>query len=174
MVFERIRDADDPRMGEAMALYGESFPYHEQREADSQRAVMSREAYRFLRIVEDGRFAGLLLCWDVGGMTYVEHFCMLPALRGQGLGRRALEKLAAEGRPVVLEIDPPADELSRRRLGFYERCGFCQNPYAHVHPPYHRGMEGHALMVLSRPGALDAQAYKAFAAYLRGEVCPAV
>lgn len=48
---------------------------------------------------------------------------ILPALRGQRYGSRALSMLPND-RPVILEIDPPVDEIAIRRKGFYERCGF--------------------------------------------------
>lgn len=40
------------------------------------------------------------------------------------LYKRALALLAADGLPVILEIDPPVDAVSIRRKGFYQRCGF--------------------------------------------------
>lgn len=81
-----------------------------------------------------------------------------------------LALLAAEGKPVILEIDPPVDDLSHRRQGFYERAGYHANPYAHVHPPYHAANCGHALVVMSYPGALSADTYAAFAYYLQHTV----
>ena len=29
---------------------------------------------------------------------------------------------------MILEIDPPVDDISIRRRGFYERSGFVENP----------------------------------------------
>ena len=84
--------------------------------------------------------------------------------------RRALELLQGMGKRIVLEIDPPEDAIAVRRKGFYERCGFAVNPYPHIHPPYHRGNEGHALVVMSWPGALPPQEYSAFAQYLQRRV----
>ena len=39
----------------------------------------------------------------------------------------------------MLEVELPQDEMSRRRIGFYERCGFelCHLPY--LQPPYRPG-----------------------------------
>lgn len=91
-------------------------------------------------------------------------------LRGRKYGQRALEKLNEKGKTVILEIDPPVDEISIRRKGFYERCGFRANPYEHVHPAYHRACEGHRLVVMSCPGQLTGEQYDAFAAYLGGVV----
>lgn len=91
---------------------------------------------------------------------------MLPELRGQGLGSRALALLGSCGKTVILEIDPPVDAVSVRRRQFYERAGFVANPYHHVHPPYHREHAGHELVVMSRPSALTQAQYDAFAKVL--------
>ena len=70
----------------------------------------------------------------------------------------------------MLEIDPPIDEISLRRKGFYERCGFAANPFPHVHPPYHPGNHGHALVVMSAPAPLTQKDYDAFNRYLQDEI----
>ena len=40
---------------------------------------------------------------------------------------------------IVLEVELPEDDLSKRRIGFYERNGFklCHKPY--MQPPYRSG-----------------------------------
>ena len=86
------------------------------------------------------------------------------------LYKRAMALLAADGLPVILEIDPPVDAVSIRRRGFYQRCGFVENPYLHVHPPYHAGHAGHALVILTAPGAISAEEYAGFADFLRERV----
>ena len=104
----------------------------------------------------------------VGGwsLCYVEHFAIAPQLRGTGIGTRALEQLREEGRRVLLEIDPPVDEVSRRRQRFYEKAGFCANPFHHIHPPYRRGFSGHALVVMTSSGLVTPAEYQDFARYL--------
>ncbi|MEI3140799.1 MAG: hypothetical protein V8S34_04075 [Lawsonibacter sp.] len=59
----------------------------------------------------------------------------------------------------MLEIDPPVDELSIRRKGFYERAGFWANPFLHVHPPY-RPHSGHPLTVMTYPTPWDRGTYE--------------
>ena len=149
MHFERLTSADDPRFSATMEGYAVSFPPHEQREPASQRAIMTDPAYRFI---------------------YVEHFFILPHLRGHACGSRALALLGGRGKTVILEIDPPADDVSLRRRGFYERAGFHENPYRHVHPPYHAGNRGHDLVVMSYPRAISEEEYRAFADYLAARV----
>lgn len=170
MRFERLTSPNDPRFARAMALYHASFPFHEQREDASQAAALLQADYRFRLIFEDGVFVGLMLCWDTPQFIYVEHFCVEPALRGRGYGQKALALLRAQGVPVILEIDPPVETIAIRRQHFYERAGFVPNGYAHVHPPYHPGLDGHALVVMSAPAALTPAAYEAFRHYLEKTV----
>ena len=98
--------------------------------------------------------------------AYVEHFCIEPNLRGLHYGQSALKALCAQCGLVILEIDPPVDEISIRRKCFYERCGFKENPYAHVHPAYREGFSGHELKIMSWPRAITPAEYGRFNAYL--------
>ena len=54
-----------------------------------------------------------------------------------------------------------------RRKAFYERCGFVENPYPHIHPAYHRDHAGHELVVMSFPKMLKAEEYEHFHRYLQ-------
>lgn len=170
MEFVRLRSPQDERFCQAMELYRQSFPRHEQREELSQKAILSEDEYHFDLVYDGDRFVGLLLSWQSGEFIYVEHFCIRPELRGQKYGQRALELLGQKGKTVILEIDPPVDGISTRRKAFYERCGYQANGFAHVHPPYRPGSEGHPLVVLSAPGPLSDETYGAFAAYLKHRV----
>lgn len=170
MHFERLISTEHPLYARAMALYAHSFPWHEQREAESQARILAHRDYRFNLIFSGEAWVGLLLAWKAADFSYVEHFCILPERRGQGYGARALQMLAREGARVILEIDPPVDEVSRRRRAFYERCGFQANAFAHVHPAYHADCAGHALVVMSNPDVLTDGEYLNFERYLRDVV----
>ena len=167
---ERLTCGHDGRYSEARALYAVSFPDPEQRDDDAQAAALASADYRFELIYDGDEFAGLMLCWEAEDFIYVEHFCTAPEIRGRGIGARALALLAQNGKKIILEIDPPVDEISRRRKKFYERAGFAENPFAHVHPPYHAGYPGHPLVVMSHPRALTDAEYRAFDGYLKNVV----
>lgn len=166
----RVTSPEHPMYGPALDLYRMSFPLHEQREPRSQARILSSEAYCFGLICEASRFVGLALFWDSGPFLYLEHLCIVPELRNRGYGERLLALLAERRKRIILEIDPPVDELSVRRKGFYERCGFTANPFRHRHHPYHRDDAGHVLVVMSAPEPLTAEEYAAFDRYLRDEV----
>ena len=169
MHLERITSPEHPLFQQAMALYQLSFPPHEQREMPSQRAIMRHPAYHFDAICQEDVFIGEALSWEIGDFRYIEHFCILPEMRNKRYGQRALA-LLLQDHPLILEIDPPIDEISLRRKGFYERCGFVANPFSHVHPPYHPGNHGHALVVMSAPVPLTQKDYDAFNRYLQDEI----
>lgn len=166
MELKRLTSPDHPLCRRCMEGYAVSFPVHEQREELSQRVILSHPEYHFDCIMEDGELLGCLLYWETASFIYTEHFFILPEKRNSGAGARALDLLGQKGKCVILEIDPPVDEVSIRRRGFYERCGFVSNPYPHIHPPYHKSNRGHDLVVMSRPVLLTQEQYQAFFAYL--------
>lgn len=161
---ERVTDVAHPLYACAMRLYQNSFPAHELREAASQKEILGNPAYHFDLIYDDDVFVGEVLYWEIGEMRYIEHFCILPEMRNRQYGQKVLALLQNE--TLLLEIDPPVDEISVRRKGFYERCGLVENPYPHVHPPYHRKNAGHPLVVMSSPRTLTQQEYDTFRRYL--------
>ena len=160
MVFERITTPSHPLYADAMALYQISFPLHEQREKASQIEILGNPDYHFDVVCDGDSFVGEILYWNIAGALYIEHFCVLPAMRNKHYGQKILAAL--QDRPLILEIDPPVDAISQRRKGFYERCGFVENPYPHTHPPYHKGNTGHDLVVMSSPKRLTPGEYEVF------------
>lgn len=170
MEFKRLTTSGGAVYDDAMELYRSSFPFHEQREDGSQRRIMGNGEYEFYLIYEERAWVGLLLCWETADFIYVEHFCILPEMRGRGCGGKALELLHQRGKQVILEIDPPEDEVSIHRKAFYERAGYRANSFAHIHPPYHEGFQGHRLVVMSHPAALSAEEYGSFNEYLKDTV----
>ena len=168
MNIERITSTTHPLYQKAMKLYSISFPAHEQREIRSQNQILTQDAYHFDIVCDRGEFIGEILYWEVAGFFYIEHFCVLPAMRNKHYGQKILN--AYQQTPLILEIDPPVDEISIRRKGFYERCGFVENPYRHIHPPYHADHRGHELVIMSLPRMLEADEYACFNHYLQGTV----
>lgn len=167
---KRLTSCEDRMYQRAMELYKASFPAHEQREALSQQRILSCREYHFNLLYDGERFVGMILYWETDAFLYVEHFCIDPQMRNKSYGRTALSLLQEAGKPILLEIDPPVDELSQRRKCFYERAGFRENPYRHIHPPYHPENSGHLLTVMSFPDTLDAAEYDAFRLYLNRKV----
>ena len=66
-------------------------------------------------------------------------------------------------RLLLLEIDPPQDEVSRRRERFYLSNGMCPNyDYDHVHPSFRPTTDPHRLFLMSYPRPLTEAEFRAF------------
>lgn len=125
-------------------LFLDAFPESERRPVDAQRHnVDTNEAFHCYLLTEDDDCPiGFITVWQLDGFYYAEHFAVDPALRNGGYGSRVMQRLLQElALPVVLEAEVPTDDLSRRRVGFYERQGFRVWDKDYVQPPYRPGGE---------------------------------
>ena len=50
--------------------------------------------------------------------------------------------------PIILEAEPPTDNIAIRRIGFYERNGFMLYGYDYYQPPYAADRQGIALRLM--------------------------
>lgn len=158
MQVTRISDIQHPLAEEWWNLYESAFPVCERRGTALHTAALADPAFHCLHISDAIGFVGLLSYWQWSDLCYVEHFAIAESRRGQGLGHRVL-KLLPE--PFILEIEPVENEITARRLAFYESCGMVRLSQQHVQLAYQRGMPDIPLWLLSRP-ALDAVAVQRF------------
>lgn len=113
---------------------------------------MNHPQYHYEIILDDDRFAGILLWWSFPDMRYVEHIAVMPSLRGHGLGREVLNLFLRESDiPVFLEVEIPDKDIKHRRIKFYERLGFVLNKHAYFQPSYHVGGEPVPLLIMTYP-----------------------
>ncbi|MBQ8866330.1 MAG: GNAT family N-acetyltransferase [Bacteroidaceae bacterium] len=152
----RLRATETPEYRFVEELMAEAFPREERRDEADLRAITRDEArFHNLVITDEGAPVGLITCWELGRFCYIEHFAILPTMRNRGYGRRVMELM--QGRlnlPIVLEAEPPVEEVARRRIAFYQRLGFTlwQSPY--LQPPY-RATDDFLPLCLMACGALD-------------------
>lgn len=147
-----------------------SFPPCERRDDDLQRAVMLHPDYRLCAIMDGGVPVGVVGYFDTPEFIYFENFCISPDKRNGGYGSQTLQLLTASGKPFILEIEPPEDELTRRRLAFYQRNGMVVNSYPHIQPHYRADDPDLPLTVLSYGCQITQAQYDAFRAYLDANV----
>lgn len=171
MRFIPFTSPSDPGWDEAWKLYEDSFPRKERRTRADHLRALADPRYRAEGIWDDGRLAGLFYWWLCDdGLCYAEHLAVQPALRGRNIGSRALAEFCADHPRIVLEIDPPEDEISIRRLGFYRRLGFVDNPQEYLHPSFSAPFETHRLVLMSRPGPLTDAEVRRLADFVRDPV----
>ena len=140
-----------------------SFPSPELRNKDGQRALFENENYHILTVSgEDGAMAGFLAYWKLPHCVFIEHLAVDPCLRGGGLGAKLVQNCQkeADGLPVVLEVELPHSEINRRRIGFYERLGFCYTEHRYIQPLLKPGDEALALAIMSWPQGLNQEQFE--------------
>ena len=128
-----------PYYAYAEQLMTDAFPPEERRPIEQQRAYTDHNPlFHSNAVVENGQFAGILNYWELDGFIYVEHLATDPALRGGGIGGRALDLLSAQSSlPIVLEVEHPDTEIAGRRIGFYRRHGYTLwERKTYIQPPY--------------------------------------
>ena len=141
-MLQRINETNFPEIYRIMQA---SFSDDEYRPYDEQLALFEEPEYRIYYMP-----AGFLAVWEFESFIYIEHFAVDPALRNSGTGSAMLQELVKQyQKPICLEVDLPEDELTRRRIGFYERNGFVFNEYPYIQPPISKGKSPVPLRIMT-------------------------
>ena len=174
MKFEKV-DQSHRKWNQIWSVYEQSFPMRERRSARAHAAAVTDEDFHTLAAFDEaGDFAALLFYWEYENIVYVEHLAVNPAMRGRNIGSALMSEFLKDFSPrtVVLEIEPPEDEISRRRKNFYLRLGMVANDFDYIHPSFvsGSGAEPHPLVLMSYPEPLTEEQYDRFAGYVRERV----
>ena len=169
MILTRI-DISSPFYYEAYNLYQDAFPLIERRDLKEHLRVLSQNNYHFSVMLENDKFIGIMLYFESESFIYLEHFAVLPSLRKQGYGSKALELLKQNGKTVILEIEFPCDEITNKRLAFYEKNGFNLTEHYHIQPKYRVDDVDLPLKILSYPTKISDIEYLTFKEFLDNNV----
>ena len=118
-----------------------AFPIQERRDIVDQRELTnsSQIFYNNVVILND-KPIGLITYWDMENFYYIEHFAIDEKNRNKGYGQEVLNILKKTLKaPIVLEAEVPNDEISQRRINFYQRQGFILHNIHYLQPPYRKG-----------------------------------
>lgn len=140
----------------------EAFPVTELRTREKQAELLEKEKYRLFGFSdEEGEDFAVIAAWELAeDFIYLEHFAVAKEKRNGGAGGRILEAfLDWYGRDAVLEVEVPEDELTKRRVGFYERHGFHFNAYPYLQPPMRKGQDMLPLRLMTRPEKIEEETY---------------
>lgn len=176
MKFIRLKDASYPQWAKLWELYIDSFPHYERRDFDKNLRKMANDEQFYFCAIEsfENVFVGLVCYWKWSNLCFVEHLAVDPEIRGAGLGARILSELSEQldDTVIMLEIDPPMDEISIRRKQFYMRNGYKANDYLHIHPSFETPRHPHRLVVMSHPRELAPLEFERFREYTFDRILP--
>lgn len=143
VVCKPVKDHFDPLLNLIEKTYNDSFPEEERRDFLLIRELVKKEPkFVVYALLREEQYVGFITGWLFDSLTYVEHFAIDSVARNGGIGAEAMKQfLAFCETSVVLEVEIPSDEMSTRRIGFYERLGFVLDEHAYQQPPYRKGGE---------------------------------
>ncbi len=154
-----VRQAVDPFFADVRLLLETAFPPDERPVLDDAR--LARPGFHLLAVLSGGRFAGFHSHWDLGDFVFCEHVAIIDGMRGCGLGAIVDGTVARRlrGRRLVGEVELPDTEIARRRIALWERCGWNVNRRPYLQPAYAPGKSPVPMLLISRPGPLDAREF---------------
>lgn len=158
MIYNRLTVCNELEQKEVQRIYETSFPIDERREFDSLLHLAQQNgAYKPEVVCKNGTVVGFISSWNFDEWRYIEHFAVDAALRGCGIGREVLRNFVErDARPVVLEVEPPIDKMSCRRVEFYTRQGFVlHNSYQYIQPPYDSNRNAVELRLMTYGAPVD-------------------
>ena len=151
--------------------YEDSFPIDERRLFNDLVALLSYSDMHLCALIDSDQLMGFIIYWQWTDVVFVEHFVIDPEQRGKHFGQQALAHLLRIASPTfILEVERPVDEISHRRIQFYERQGFVLNSFDYVQPPYRPEKAAIPMRLMSIPAIGDQADFEKFSAQIKEHV----
>lgn len=155
-----INETKDKYFNQAWELYLGSFPKEERRTFEEQKKILEDKSFNATCYIDEEKLIAIVFYWNIKGYTFLEHFAVSSKLRGKSYGSKIINKFIEENENIILEIEPIKDEISQRRLNFYERFGFVLNEYTHYQIPFRKEDKKLQLLLMSYQNRLKEEEYK--------------
>lgn len=146
----------------AYEIMAHAFPKSELRQCDEMKKKFIDDEFLLFGLEEDNQIEGVILCWKTPSCVFLENFAVSEKLRGKGRGSTILSfiKEYFHHDVIVLEVEEPYDETSKRRIGFYKRNGWILSPYGYKQPPLCEEINEIPLLLMSYPNTMDKNIYE--------------
>jgi len=154
MKLERIKDRNHPHLSRLIELYKESFPEVERRDINElQDWIEEKENMYFNAVINEGELAGLFCFWNFETFAYMEHLAIFSKMRNHKIGEKVLDYIDKNIKvPHILEVEPPEDELSERRINYYLRNNYLIADKEYIQPSYiNKGENAAPLWIMTKP-----------------------
>lgn len=145
---------------ELIQFLGKCFPENEIRSAKDLEKLYQNPAYQTWCYRQNKNISAVLTGFVFDEYVFFEFLAVDDHLRGQGIGKKILSSVMKElGKPVILEVEPPCDPISQRRVHFYQRLGFhlCEEFYRMPRLDDKHG--GYEFKLMSYPESLSSEQF---------------
>jgi len=153
-------------------LYSEAFPENERRTLEGLRHQCLNGKECSVNLIKGGdKVLGLCIFWKFSSFTFVEHMAIFPEMRGMQAGEKTLGIIRNSlPSPVILEVEPPEDEMAQRRVNFYLRNGFYLHDLIYIQPSYHGENQGPELRLMTTHADITNPALSKYVQLIRTKV----
>lgn len=157
---------------EIFNLMQSSFPENEYRTYENQKKLLEKKEYEIItKKNENGKTVAFLSLWSVPKFNFIEHLAVSPECRGGGVGSKMMKELINNAsKPIILEIEIPCDEISIKRLKFYERLGFKLNEYEYHQLPLRKNAKPLQMNLMSYPEKLSKEQFESVKKYIHEKI----
>ncbi len=109
-----------------------------------------------------GIISGVITLWEFSDFVFAENFAVKKDFRNKGIGATLLRDVINEytGKRIILEVEPPKNEIQKRRIMFYERNGFTLSPFGYTQPPLRENAEKVELLIMHTGKDLTEEEFK--------------
>lgn len=144
---------------EVYQIMKESFPESEMRSFEGQKNLLTKNNYKIIPKYDESKknLIAFIAAWEFDDFVFIEHLAVTNKMCGQGIGGKFLREYikSCKNKRLVLEVEPPYGDVSKRRIKFYERLGFHLHPFYYEQPPLQKGFDYIQLKVMIYPEKID-------------------
>lgn len=153
-------------------LYQTAFPENERRPFEQLPLESDTTHLQLLLFRDSGEVpVGFAIVWNFGDCCFIEHLAIAEEHRSKGYGGQIVQQLLSPDYPCLLEVEPPHDEISEKRVRFYKRMGFSTSQLPYQQPPYHKGLLPVPMILMCCP-AVALEKTRALVNQIHREVYP--
>ena len=145
-----LKILDNKDFDRVFNIMEKSFPEDEFRPYDEQKALLDKDEYKIYTWQENDKICAFIALWEFHNILFIEHFAVDPDFRSCGIGSKILNEISTHtSKQICLEVEPPKDEITVRRVEFYKRNGFFLNEYPYIQPAISKGKKEVPLMIMT-------------------------
>ena len=118
-------------------ILSNNFPTKEIKEYNYMKDTFHAGLYQVLTLKDNDQIVGIMSFYQHDDFRFIDYFAIYCSLKGKGMGSKMLQYfINLDDKMVILEVEHPEDEQSKRRIAFYQRNGlYINDQFEYFVPP---------------------------------------
>lgn len=118
-------------------ILSNNFPTKEIKEYNYTKDTFHAGLYQVLTLKDNDQIVGIMSFYQHDDFRFIDYFAIDGSLKGKGMGSKMLQYfINLDDKMVILEVEHPEDEQSKRRIAFYQRNGlYLNDQFEYFVPP---------------------------------------